>query len=97
VTDAAIPSPPPILQPVAEGFYEAGLVATVLRGCTACGKSHPRARGLPSDTCECGEDLPETIYVDANETVITGGDIQLTIGKWLLGAAKGLNNLIRRL
>lgn len=73
------------------------MVAVFLRGCPKCVLAHPRVRGIDSDTCECGEHLGAPQETMAKDTQITGGGIQLTLGKILLGAARRLNNLARRL
>ena len=92
-----LPTPYVELEPTLDGQAEAGLVAVFLRGCQKCVLPHPRVRGIDSDTCECGEVLGGPEETMAKDTVITGGGFRLTIAKKLLGAAKRLNDLARRL
>ena len=92
-----LPNAPIPMTPSVEGHYEAGMVATVLRGCRACGQPHPRVRGIDSDVCECGaQSRPaETVYAD--QTVITGKGLDMKIARLFLKAAQKLNDFARRL
>ena len=79
-----------------EGHFEAGVTGYVYRACTNCGSSHPRARGIPSNTCECGQSHPPPEQFDADQTVLTGGGFSLGIANALLKFAAYLNKLAKK-
>jgi len=83
--------------PVVEGHFEGAMVATVLRGCRVCGEPHPRVRGLDTDVCPCGTAASQPHSFYAEETVITGGGVRLTLAKALLSLGRRLNHFAKRL
>ena len=85
--------------------FETSTQVVLLRRCSKCKRPHPRAQGLDTDKCECGNMCDPPQKQDGGDSVATNymtGNVDqrrldVRLAHWCLKTAERLRNFAQRI